>query len=202
MRRASWQPASSPDKQLEPLAGLIVSNTITFRRPTSFAAEFAIAIAILGTVTLWRFTRPPCALAVAEPIPIHLHSPKAMAQIEIEPVRARGANVLVQVSNGELEPIPVKELSFILSNPSAIEPMLHLLTVGVLTPVQVQRYSEMRALCRPNRAHAPSWDASAVKARAYHRACPIAKQFGSSRPDRSIRSEPLDVLTVYCSVQV
>jgi copper transport protein len=91
---------------------------------TSFAAEFAIAIAILGTVALWRFTPPPRALAVAEPIPIHLHSPKAMAQIEIEPVRARGANVLVQVSNGELEPIPVKELSFILSNPAAgIEPM-------------------------------------------------------------------------------
>jgi copper transport protein len=91
---------------------------------TSFAAEFAIAIAILGTVALWRFTPPPRALAVAEPIPIHLHSQKAMAQIEIEPVRARGANVLVQVSNGELEPIPVKELSFILSNPAAgIEPM-------------------------------------------------------------------------------
>jgi copper transport protein len=91
---------------------------------TSFAAEFAIAIAILGTVALWRFTPPPRALAVAEPIPIHLHSAKAMAQIEIEPVRARGANVLVQVSNGELEPIPVKGLSFILSNPAAgIEPM-------------------------------------------------------------------------------
>ena len=91
---------------------------------TSFAAEFAIAIVILGTVALWRFTPPPRALAVAEPIPIHLHSPKAMAQIDIEPVRARGANVLVQVSNGELEPIPVKELSFILSNPAAgIEPM-------------------------------------------------------------------------------
>jgi copper transport protein len=91
---------------------------------TSFAAEFAIAIAILGTVALWRFTPPPRALAVAEPIPIHLHSQKAMAQIEIEPVRARGANVIVQVSNGELEPLPAKELSFILSNPAAgIEPM-------------------------------------------------------------------------------
>jgi copper transport protein len=91
---------------------------------TSFAVEFAIAIVILGTVALWRFTPPPRALAVAEPIPIHLHSAKAMAQIEIEPVRARGANVLVQVSNGELEPIPVKELSFILSHPAAgIEPM-------------------------------------------------------------------------------
>jgi len=90
----------------------------------SFKAEFAIAIAILATVALWRFTPPPRALAIAEPIPIHLHSQKAMAQIEIEPVRARGANVLVQVSNGELEPLPVKELSFILSNPAAgIEPM-------------------------------------------------------------------------------
>ena len=90
----------------------------------SFKAEFALAIAILATVALWRFTPPPRALATAEPIPIHLHSQKAMAQIEIEPVRARGANVLVQVSNGELEPLPVKELSFILSNPAAgIEPM-------------------------------------------------------------------------------
>src|SRR5262245_46664658 len=66
----------------------------------SFKAEFAIAIVILGTVALCRFTPPPRALAIAEPIPIHLHSQKAMAQIEIEPVRARGANVLVQVSNG------------------------------------------------------------------------------------------------------
>jgi copper transport protein len=91
---------------------------------TSFAAELAIAIAILGTVALWRFTPPPRVLAIAEPIPIHLHSPKAMAQVEIEPVRARGANVLVQVSNGELEPLAAKELSFILSNPAAgIEPM-------------------------------------------------------------------------------
>src|SRR5262249_8666193 len=90
----------------------------------SFAAEFAIATAIFGTVALWRFTPPPRALAVAEPIPIHLHSSKAMAQVEIEPVRARGANVIVQVSNGELEPLPAKELALILSNPAAgIEPM-------------------------------------------------------------------------------
>jgi copper transport protein len=47
-----------------------------------------------------------------------------MAQVEIEPVRARGANVIVQVSNGDLEPLPAKELAFILSNPTAgIEPM-------------------------------------------------------------------------------
>lgn len=47
-----------------------------------------------------------------------------MAQIEIEPVRARGAQVLVQIANGEFEPLSAKELALVLSNPAAgIEPM-------------------------------------------------------------------------------
>ncbi len=90
----------------------------------SFAVEFAIAVAILATVGLWRFTPPPRALAAVEPIPIHLHGPKAMAQVEIEPVRARGARVLVQIANGEFEPLEAKEVALILSKPAAgIEPM-------------------------------------------------------------------------------
>jgi copper transport protein len=90
----------------------------------SFGVEFAIAVAILATVGLWRFTPPPRALAAVEPIPIHLHGPKAMAQVEIEPVRARGAQVLLQIANGEFEPLEAKEVALILSNPAAgIEPM-------------------------------------------------------------------------------
>jgi len=102
------------------------ANSKAAARPlaASFKIEFAIAVAILAIVGLWRFTPPPRALASAEPIPIHLHSAKAMAQIEIEPVRARGAQVLVQVANGEFEPLSAKELALVLSNPAAgIEPM-------------------------------------------------------------------------------
>ena len=92
----------------------------------SIFIEFGIAVAIFGTVTLWRFTPPPRALAVAEPISVHMHNPKAMAQVEIELVRARGAMVVVQVSNGELESLTAKELTLVLSNPAAgIEPARH-----------------------------------------------------------------------------
>ena len=90
----------------------------------SIAIEFTLALAIFATVALWRFTPPPRALAMTEPISVHLHGAKAMAQVEIEPVRARGAMVLVQVSNAELEPLSAKELSLVLSNQSlGIEPV-------------------------------------------------------------------------------
>ncbi|HEY6256462.1 MAG TPA: copper resistance protein CopC [Xanthobacteraceae bacterium] len=90
----------------------------------SIAAESTIALAILGMVALWRFTPPPRALIAAEPASIHFHGGKAMAQIDVEPVRARGAEVLIEVLDGEFHPLAAKEVTIFLSNPAAgIEPV-------------------------------------------------------------------------------
>ncbi len=90
----------------------------------SVAAESVIAVLILAAVATWRFTPPPRALIAAEPASIHFHGGKAMAQIEVEPVRARGAEVAIQVLDGEFHPLAAKEVTISLSNPAAgIEPV-------------------------------------------------------------------------------
>jgi copper transport protein len=90
----------------------------------AIAAESAIALAILGTVALWRFTPPPRALIAAEAATIHFHGGKAMAQIEVTPVRARGADVSIEVLDGAFHPLDVKAVTILLSNPGAgIEPV-------------------------------------------------------------------------------
>jgi copper transport protein len=91
----------------------------------SMAAEVALALAIFALVALWRFTPPPRALAAAtEHVSIHFHGAQAMAQIEIAPVRARGAEVSVLLLDGELRPLAAKELTLAFSNPAAgIEPV-------------------------------------------------------------------------------
>ncbi len=90
----------------------------------AIAAESVIAVAILGTVALWRFTPPPRALIAAEPASIHFHGGKAMAQIEVDPVRARGADMSIEVLDGSFRPLAAKAVTIFLSNPAAgIEPV-------------------------------------------------------------------------------
>jgi copper transport protein len=119
------------------LLGLAAANRFVLvprlaaRRPgaagalaAAIAAESAIAVAILGTVALWRFTPPPRALIAAEPTSIHFHGGKAMAQIEVTPARARGADVSIEILDGAFHPLGVKAVSIFLSNPGAgIEPV-------------------------------------------------------------------------------
>lgn len=96
----------------------------TPRLVRSIAAETCIAVIILALVASWRFTPPPRALAAAEPIELHLHGTRAMAQITITPVRARSPTVNVEVLDSDLKLLPVKEVAFILADPSAkIEPI-------------------------------------------------------------------------------
>jgi copper transport protein len=85
----------------------------------SIAAESAIAIAILATVAVWRFTPPPRALIAAEPTSIHFHGGKVMAQIELEPVRARGADLSIAVLDGNFQPFAAKGVTIFLSNVAA-----------------------------------------------------------------------------------
>jgi copper transport protein len=90
----------------------------------SIAAESVIAFAILGTVALWRFTPPPRALIAAEPTSIHFHGGKVMAQIEVEPVRARGADFSIEVLDATFHPFAAKAVTIFLSNARAgIEPV-------------------------------------------------------------------------------
>jgi copper transport protein len=90
----------------------------------SIATESVLALAILATVALWRFTPPPRALIAAEPTSIHFHGGKVMAQIEVEPVRARGADISIEILDPDFHPFAAKGVTIFLSNAAAgIEPM-------------------------------------------------------------------------------
>jgi len=94
------------------------------RLVTVITAEFALTVAILGLVGLWRFTPPPRALAAAETTYIHFHGDKAMAQIDLTPERGRGAAVSIDVTDSDLHPIAAEEVSLAIWNPGAgIEPI-------------------------------------------------------------------------------
>jgi copper transport protein len=100
----------------------------------SIAGECAIVLAILGVVAAWRFTAPPRALIAAERASIHFHGGKAMAQIEVEPVRARGAAVTIEVLDPEFRPLAAKEVSIFLSNATAGIESVRSNAVSVGTP--------------------------------------------------------------------
>jgi copper transport protein len=97
----------------------------------AIATESVLALAILGTVAVWRFTPPPRALIAAEPTSIHFHGGRVMAQIEIEPVRARGADVGIEVLDGSFRPFIAKGVTIFLSNAKAgIEPVRREASLG------------------------------------------------------------------------
>jgi copper transport protein len=91
---------------------------------TSIRTELALALVILALVASWRFTPPPRALAASQQIAVHVHGERAMAQIEIEPTRGRGATISVLLLDAELRPLAAKELTLVFNNVAAgIEPM-------------------------------------------------------------------------------
>ncbi len=94
------------------------------RLTTAIATEFALAVVILGIVGLWRFTPPPRALAAAEATFIHFHGERAMAQMDLMPVRDRGASVSIEVTDDDYNPVAAKEVDLVIWNPTAgIEPI-------------------------------------------------------------------------------
>ena len=103
------------------------------RLARSSRAELLIALVIFGLVALWRFTPPPRAVwaAVQAPLHVHIHTAKAMADLEIGPAGAKGRGIIVTVLDGQFRPLPAKEVTLFFSNaPSRIEP-LRLLTTHV-----------------------------------------------------------------------
>lgn len=88
--------------------------------------ELAIAVLILGAVAGWRFTPPPRALerAAAEPVWVHLHGARVMADITFTPGLAGPVTATVALQGGDYGPLPAKAVTLILARPDAgIEPM-------------------------------------------------------------------------------
>jgi copper transport protein len=99
----------------------------------SIQAEFAIAVAILGLVACWRFTPPPRALlaAAAQPIRVHIHTEKAMADVQIGPAGADGRPITINLLDGQFRSLAAKEVVLVLSKPEAGTEPLRLPAVRV-----------------------------------------------------------------------
>jgi copper transport protein len=92
----------------------------------SIMAEIAIMLLILGLVASWRFTPPPRALlaATGQPVHAHIHTDRAMADLQIEPTRDEGRRIVLNLLDGQFAPLTVKEVTLVLSRPDAgIEPL-------------------------------------------------------------------------------
>ncbi len=85
----------------------------------SIRIELTLALIILALVASWRFTPPPRALAAVQLVSFHVHGERAMAQIEIEPERARGTRMSVLLLDQELRPLDAKELTLVFANTAA-----------------------------------------------------------------------------------
>jgi copper transport protein len=99
----------------------------------SIAMEFVLMIAILGLVSLWRFTPPPRALAMSADVPlaVHIHTDAAMFQVLIGPGKVGQNEFTLQLMNGDASPLIAKEAMLTLSLPArGIEPMERSATLG------------------------------------------------------------------------
>ncbi|PTE08332.1 copper resistance CopC/CopD family protein [Mesorhizobium helmanticense] len=92
----------------------------------SIGVEMLIVLAIFGVAAGWRFTPPPRALAIAaaQPASIHIHTPKAMADLSITPGHAGPVSASIVVMTGDFGPLDARQVTLVLSKPdSGIEPI-------------------------------------------------------------------------------
>jgi len=88
--------------------------------------ELMLAVLIFGAVATWRFTPPPRALAraAAEPAWVHLHDPRVMAAVTVNPGVAGPVAVSAALQGGDFGPFAAKAVSLVLSRPdTGIEPI-------------------------------------------------------------------------------
>jgi copper transport protein len=85
----------------------------------TMTVELLVVALILALVATWRFTPPPRSLAASEPVEVHLHGERAMAQVTMTPVRARDPRVNVEVLDHDFNALKVKEVTVVLANPAA-----------------------------------------------------------------------------------
>ncbi|MGQ3215487.1 FixH family protein [Shinella sp.] len=63
-------------------------------------------------------------MAAAQPVSVHIHSDKAMAEVIVTPGRAGPAAVSALILSPDFMPLTPKEVVFVFSNPPAgVEPM-------------------------------------------------------------------------------
>ncbi|RVC41280.1 copper resistance protein CopC [Mesorhizobium sp. M4A.F.Ca.ET.090.04.2.1] len=96
------------------------------RLARSIGAEVLIVVAIFAVAAGWRFTPPPRALAIAaaQPVSIHIHTLKAMADLSITPGHAGPVAASMVIMTGDFGPLDAKEVTLVLSKPdSGIEPI-------------------------------------------------------------------------------
>ncbi|MEJ0078489.1 MAG: copper resistance protein CopC [Alphaproteobacteria bacterium] len=88
--------------------------------------ELAIALIILGLVAAWRFTPPPRALllAAAKPALLHIHTPRAMADVTFEPGHAGVVRMDIAILTGDFAALEAKEVQLTLEDAATgIEPI-------------------------------------------------------------------------------
>jgi copper transport protein len=88
--------------------------------------ECVIVVVVLGLVATWRFTPPPRSLfaAAAAPVHTHIHTDRAMANIEIAPTRDGRRRISIGVLDGQFWVLAAREVTLLLSKPEAgIEPL-------------------------------------------------------------------------------
>jgi copper transport protein len=96
------------------------------RLARSIRIEVVIVLAVFGVAAGWRFTPPPRALAVAaaQPVSIHIHTLKAMADLSITPGHAGQVAASIMIMTGDFGPLDAKQVTLVLSKPdSGIEPI-------------------------------------------------------------------------------
>jgi copper transport protein len=92
----------------------------------SIIFETLVVLAIFGVAAGWRFTPPPRALAIAaaQPVSMHIHTLKAMADLSITPGHTGQVAASIVVMTGDFGPLDAKEVTLVLSKPdSGIEPL-------------------------------------------------------------------------------
>jgi copper transport protein len=92
----------------------------------SIGVEMLIVLAIFGVAACWRFTPPPRALAIAaaQPASIHIHTPKAMADLSITPGHVGPVAASIVIMTGDFGPLNAEQVTLVLSKPDAgIEPI-------------------------------------------------------------------------------
>jgi copper transport protein len=88
--------------------------------------EITCVALVLALVAAWRFTPPPRALVLAavQPVRVHIHTSRAMADLQIDPADADGRRVAITLLDGEFQPLPAKEVGVVFAKPdSGIEPL-------------------------------------------------------------------------------
>jgi copper transport protein len=90
------------------------------------AVEAVLAVAVVGTLSLWRFTPPPRALAAAAaaPVEVHIHTAAGMATLTFAPGRAGPLDVEIALATADFGALPAKEVRVTFTNEAAgIEPI-------------------------------------------------------------------------------